>query len=89
MESDAKSLARWLAEPSNIGAESIFAPISSFVTSLERVHADNLLEAAKARRHASRHASLHPSVHRCCFALHHCCCCPVPHTTATAALCHT
>ena len=75
MESDARSLSTWLAEPASVSAENIFAPISSFVTSLERVHADNLLEAAKARRQYLTHCAIaplrRPSRPRCTAAAAH------------------
>ena len=50
MECEIKSLASFLAEPASSGAEALFVPIATFVTSLEQVHSDNLLEAAKERR---------------------------------------
>lgn len=50
MEREMLDLAVWLAEPPSSTFHQLFSPLSQFIASLERAHADCVLEVAAERR---------------------------------------
>lgn len=59
LDGEVRSLALWLAEPAERvpPAEELFGPVATFITDLERVHAEVLLEEARERRKSERRES--------------------------------